>query len=97
MSSQRLQEIKGQKYFYRDQFRGAVKILQYSLVLTIILTVSIAYLEFTKQAPKYYASNASGAGFITQLTARDQPNESSEALLAPDRPAEMGKNKLTIQ
>lgn len=96
MSTQRIHEILRQKYFYRNHFRGAVKALQYSLLLTAILCLSLTYLVLTSSGPTFYASNASGAGFITRLQPLNKPNMSAKALLPSEQTDDMSEKSLTI-
>ncbi len=97
MSTQRIHDVLQQKHFYRNHFRGTAKALQYSLLVTVILCISIAYTALTKPGVTFYASNASGAGFITQLQPLDKPNMSSQALLPTEQTDDMGAKPLTVK
>lgn len=92
--SQKMDDIIYSKSFYRDKFRSAVKILFFNMMLMAVLTIAIFFLKVTQRAPDYYATNSSG--FITSLTALDEPNMTSTALLQPDPPEEVNLKELTI-
>ncbi len=94
MNKRAMEMIKSQKNYYRDLYRKLVVSTWGSFFLTLLLATGIAYQYFTRGESSYYASNAAGAGFITELSPLDTPNLSSTSLLKPDPPEEITKKRL---
>lgn len=92
MSRVSIQDRQAQKHYYREHFRLTVKLLMYSFLLMVILSVLIIFYYISKPTPDYYATNSSG--FIRSLKAMNAPNESSTALLKPEPVEEVQMKKL---
>lgn len=82
MREAHFEEIKQAKTFYVRTFRRALWGVVVSLVMNVLLVLLIFYTHFNQPMRDYYATN--GVSAPVRLTAMDKPNDSNEALLAPD-------------
>ena len=76
-------KIRQSNRFYIDTYRRGVNTLLVSIVLNVILGMAIYHVYFGQPEPDFYATN--GVTEPVLLTAMDQPNNSSVALLANDQ------------
>lgn len=95
MAKLSLDEVKAQKNFYRDYYRGVVVVLLFSLVLSFILVIVIIYSYLTQSLPAFYATD--GVKSPIQLTPLEQPNMSETYLLPPDPPEEPMGSKDSVE
>lgn len=79
MTNTILEQVKAQKYFYRDYYRKAAKLLVICQFVIVALIAALFYFATHRPVPGFYASSSNGA--ITPLTALSQPNYSNTALL----------------
>ncbi len=77
-----IESIIHSKNFYRDNFRKVTKLLLISLLISVCLLVGIYFLIISRGEEEYYATN--GVTPPVLLQARDEPNMSSEPLIASD-------------
>ena len=91
MAKRTYEEVTQQKHFYRNAYRRASTALLVSCTITVLLSFSIYFTVASEREPVYYASQS--AGLIRPLTPLDEPNTSSQALLAPDPPEEMKETR----
>ena len=84
-------EVIAKKTFYRDNYRRGLKMLFFSLLVTLFLLGSIFYKIDNSPEPDFYATN--GISAPLRLKALEQPNEQSRFLLEPDPSDDMKINK----
>jgi intracellular multiplication protein IcmM len=89
-----LEQAKQKRFFYRDKFRATLAWLLVSLTMTMVLIVAIVFWRLTQKGADFYATN--GVAAPISLTPLDAPNQSSESLLPPDPPEEMGLKGLKL-
>ncbi len=70
------------KRFYVGTFRFAENMLVLSLLMNVLLGVGLFYVYLHMPARQFFATN--GVVPPTELTAMDEPNETSVPLLAAD-------------
>ncbi len=76
-------KIRQSNRFYIDTYhRGATALLA-SIILNVFLGIAIYYVYFGYPEPDYYATD--GVTPPVPLIAMDEPNESTNALLANDQ------------
>jgi len=92
MSKRDLNEIKRQKFFYRDSFRAMLAALYVSVLITAGLLTGIYYIYISRETPRYFATNSQSV--INPLVALIRPNPASVPLLKSDRPSETGTKAL---
>ena len=90
-----LSELKNSKFYYVGSYRQKVKLLQYSLYLIMIEIVILTFMYLTRPEPLYFATNSASA--IKPLDFLMEANYSSQALLPPDFPEELGIKQLTVE
>lgn len=74
-----IEQVKSQKYFYRNIYRKALNILIVILFIEAILTAALIYVVTHRPLPYFYASSSDG--ILTPLKALPEPNRSSTAML----------------
>lgn len=84
-----LQETLSSRNFYRNLYRMMLRMFWLSLGLNVGLTIFLFYMVLQIGAPLYYATNSSGAGFVSRLITFDVPNPRQRELLKSDPPEEM--------
>jgi intracellular multiplication protein IcmM len=89
-----ISDIKNRKFYSTNTYRLRVKLLQYSIYITIAEIIILALMYLTRPEPLYFATNSASA--IKPLVAMSEPNMSSEALLPPDIPEETGAKELLV-
>ncbi len=94
MPKQSLQDVMEKKNYYRDVYRKSLRWLQYMLAINVVFLLAIIQIYLTREEPNYYATNS--ASSIKLLLGMNEPNHSSEALLPPDRPEELGIKSLSL-
>lgn len=82
MSRGNWNKIKRSKFFYVQIYRKVVTLIVASQVINVILCLGIIYFYFNQPIRTFYAT--SGMTPPIELTPRDTPNHSAEALLPPD-------------
>jgi intracellular multiplication protein IcmM len=87
-----IEQAKQKRFFYRDKFRSTLSLLLVSLMITIVLITAIVFWRLTQKGTDFYATN--GVSAPVSLTSLDESNQSSESLLPPDPPEEMGLKRL---
>lgn len=87
-----LDDIKAQKFFYRDNFRRTVKFIIVSLFWNLLMIGLLYFVVVTRKQPDFYATNSES--MIVKLTPLDHPNKSDTPLLKADLPQEMFVKKL---
>lgn len=90
-----LSEVKNSKLYHVGGYRKKVKLLQYSLYLIMVEIVILVFMYLTRPEPLYFATNSASA--IKPLDFLMEANYSSEALLPPDFPEELGIKALTVE
>lgn len=55
------EQVKRRKNFYRNNYRGAVKILLFTIIIILILVAAICFIAFNRPLPDYYATSSDGA------------------------------------
>lgn len=81
--------VKQNKNFYVKLYRRGLLILNTLLILSLLLVWSIFYLKTHEPIPDFYATN--GITAPDKLKPLNAPNESSNALLAPDKTSVEGQ------
>lgn len=79
MTNTLIDAVKVQKFFYRDRYRAAIKLLVVCQFIIILLIPLVFYFGTHRPVPGFYASSSNGA--ITPLNALNEPNYSNKALL----------------
>lgn len=74
--------IKNAKHFYVHTYRRAATFLIYSAALNVLLGIGIYYVHMNQPVRNFYASD--GVTPPVMLTPLDEPNNTSEPLLASD-------------
>lgn len=82
MSRGNWNRIKRSKFFYVQIYRKVITLIVASQVINVILCMGVIYFYFNQPGTAYYAT--SGITPPIELTPRDTPNYSAEALLPPD-------------
>ena len=76
-------KIKQSNLFYVRTFRWIESALVYSVALSVILSMAVYHVYFSRNAPDFYAT--SGVTEPVQLTSMNEPNYSSYPLLANEQ------------
>lgn len=84
--------IKGSKSFYVIVYRRAGTMIVVSLIISFLLLSAIIYRFFHLPTTDFYAT--SGVVPPVQLTPRDTPNYTAQALLPPDPVNEEGNKAI---
>lgn len=78
MTNTTIQLVKSYKFFYRDYYRKALKVVIYCQFVILALVVANFYFATHRPIPGYYAS--SNAGIITGIKVLNQPGFSKATL-----------------
>jgi intracellular multiplication protein IcmM len=87
-------DIIQSSYFYINTYRRGIFVLIVSVILNVLLLMALYYRYFHQNAPDFYATD--GVTPPVPLTAMEQPNNSSSALLA-DEQSDYDNNKVVPQ
>lgn len=79
MTNTIIEQVKSQKFFYRDYYRKVTKVLVVCQFIIVALIAAVFYFATHRPVPGFYASSSNGA--ITPLKPLSQPNYSNTALL----------------
>lgn len=79
MTNTIIEQVKKQKFFYRDAYRKVAKLLVVCQFIIIVLIALLFYFATHQPVPGFYASSSNG--IITPLRPLNQPNYSNTALL----------------
>ncbi len=79
MTNTIIESVKEKKFFYRDYYRRAIKLLVICQFIIILLIPLVFYFGMHRPIPGYYSSSSNGG--ITPLNPLNQPNYSNTALL----------------
>lgn len=71
MTNTVIELVKAQKFFYRDNYRKALKVLFFCQFLILVLVIVNFYFATHRTIPGFYASSSDG--FITPLKSLDKP------------------------
>jgi intracellular multiplication protein IcmM len=75
--------IRSSKRFYVDTFRWAGRALLISISLSIVLSIAVLYVYYSRPEHDFYSTN--GETPPVPLTSMDEPNGSEYPLLANDQ------------
>lgn len=73
------ERIKGQKYFYRDNYRRGCNLLVVMLLVICGLVLANVFVYMSRSLPDFYASSSNGT--LASLTPMDTPNYSHAPLI----------------
>ncbi|MES1986729.1 MAG: DotI/IcmL/TraM family protein [Pseudomonadota bacterium] len=79
MGTEWLDDIKNQKNFYRDNYRLALNLLLFALIILLLLVAALFYVKVTQPPRAFYAT--SNEGGITKLHSLNTPNASDTPLI----------------
>lgn len=82
-------QIKLSKNFNVNVYRRGLSFLIVALLISVLITVLIAYIYLNEPERDYYAT--SGVAPPIKLQSMPTPNMSSQPLLAPDPPTDDGQ------
>ncbi|MCD6055971.1 MAG: hypothetical protein K0R12_933 [Gammaproteobacteria bacterium] len=95
MSSGAREREKLSVFFYRDNYRRAVRLLSLLFILMLIQTLVIGYQFVTRPAPQYFATTSIGKVIPLAPVTQNAARQSTQAQMKLSDAVGMPKSQLT--